>query len=96
MIMPLLALEENQKLAIKKMQVNSNPCILNDKTMTKDLLNKIQSGIFIHVFISSEIVILNKNFWKIFIKKIIAALRFFKDVQIIRKLIDWEDLFYQI
>ena len=27
MIMPLLALEEDRKLTIKKMQVNSNPCI---------------------------------------------------------------------
>ena len=42
MIMPLLALERDQKQAIKKMQASSNPCILNGETTTKDLLNEIQ------------------------------------------------------
>ena len=41
MIMPLLALEKNQKLVIKKMQVNSNLRILNSETMTKELLDEI-------------------------------------------------------
>ena len=55
MIMPLLALEEDQKLAIKKMQINSNPCILNGETMTKELLNEIQSGVFTDLLTSPEI-----------------------------------------
>ena len=42
MIMPLLALKNIQKQAIKKMQANSNLYILNSKTMMKNLLNKIQ------------------------------------------------------
>lgn len=62
MIMPLLALEEDQKLAIKKMQVNSNSCILNGETMTKELLNEIQSGVFSRVFTSPEIAKSNKDF----------------------------------
>ena len=62
MIMPLLALEEGQKQAIKKMQANSNPCILNGETMTKTLLNEIQSGIYTHVLTSPEIAISNKEF----------------------------------
>ena len=41
MIMRLLALKKDQKLAIKKIQVNNNPCILKDETMTKELVNKI-------------------------------------------------------
>ena len=41
MIMPLLALEQNQKSVIKKMQASSNSCILNGKLMVKELLNEI-------------------------------------------------------
>lgn len=62
MIMLLLALKKDQKLAIKKMQINSNLYILNDKTMIKRLLDKIQSGIFIHVLILPKIAISNKDF----------------------------------
>ena len=41
MIISLLALEEDQTAVIKRMQADSNPCILNEETMTKDLLDKI-------------------------------------------------------
>lgn len=41
MIRPLLALEEDQKSALRKMQTSSNPCIVNKETMTKDLLSEI-------------------------------------------------------
>ena len=60
MIMPLLALEEDQKSAIKKMQANSNPCILNGELMTKELLNEIQSGVYTHVLTSPEIAMFNE------------------------------------
>ena len=65
MVMPLLALEEDQKLAIKNMQGNSNPCILNGETMTKELLSEIQSGVFTDVLTSPEIAISNKDFRKV-------------------------------
>lgn len=65
MIMPLLALEEDQKASIKKMRANSNPCILNGETMTKELLNEIQSGVYTHVLTSPEIAISNKEFRRI-------------------------------
>ena len=41
MIMLLLTLKKDQKLTIKKMQVNSNSCILKNETMTKELVNEI-------------------------------------------------------
>ena len=62
MIMPLLALKEDQKSAVKKMQANSSLCIFNSETMTKNLPNEIQSGIYPHVLTSPEIAISNKEF----------------------------------
>ena len=44
------------------MQANSNPCILNGESMTKELLNEIQSGVYTHVLTSPEIAISNKEF----------------------------------
>lgn len=44
------------------MRANSNPCILNGKTMTKELLNEIQSGVYTHVLTAPEIAISNKEF----------------------------------
>ena len=37
MIMPLLALEEDQKLSIKKMHTSSSPCIVNGETMSEEI-----------------------------------------------------------
>ena len=37
MIMPLLALEEDQKLSIKKMHTSSSPCIVDEETMSEEI-----------------------------------------------------------
>lgn len=47
------------------MNAHSNLCILNGKTMTKILLNKIQSGIYTHIFTSPKIAISKKKFCKV-------------------------------
>jgi hypothetical protein len=62
LIMSLNALQEDQKNFIKKMNSNINACVLNEKTITKELLIEIKYEIYTHILTNSKLALFNDSF----------------------------------
>ena len=68
LIMPLNALEVDQANAIKKMNAEVSPCILNAETMddNAELLSRIRLGMHTHVLTSPELALSKASVREVF------------------------------